>query len=105
MPLSPITNGKDFQFFEKTDVSSLSFGGNADVAFNFRGQQSLSIVNEGSDVIEYSFNGNTVHGDMTPSTPTAAIFFDNRRVSKIWFRVAAGGSGTHTIRVEAWAAH
>ena len=101
MPRSPITNGKDFNFFRKTDVTKTAFTGNSDIAFNFRGQFSFSMVNEGSSVIEYSFNGTVLHGDLTPGTTTEALFFDNRRVSKIWFSVA---SGSHTIRVEAWAA-
>jgi len=98
----PKTWGKDFDFFYKGDVVVRANGwrANADAVFNFRGQVSFSIVNEGTQVIEYSFNGNTLHGDLTPGTPTQAIIFDNRRVSRIWFRTSAPGQ---TIRVEAWA--
>jgi len=102
MPRSPITTGKDFNFFRKVDSSSTFFTETALIAFNFKGLASFSLVNEGAGVVEYSFNGNTLHGDMIPGTVTASLFFDNRRVSKIWFR--SPGGGTNTMRIEAWAA-
>jgi hypothetical protein len=106
MPV-PITQGKDFNFFQTLAVTDGYFNHNplndADVFFNFRGQVSFSLVNEGAGIIQYSFNGQTLHGDMTPGTPTQAIFFDNRRVSKIWFRLR-GGQPDSTVRVEAWGA-
>ena len=71
-----------------------------DVMFNIKYQLSFSMVNEGNVKVEYSFNGNTLHGDMTPGTSTSSITFDNRKVSKIWFRVPDGGSAI--VRVEAW---
>lgn len=95
-----IDNGKDFNFFQKVTVTNTSFADDADVVFNFRGQQSFTLVNEGSVTIEYSFNGNTLHGDLTPGTNTAALLFPNRRVSRIWFRAASSS----TVRVEAWSA-
>jgi hypothetical protein len=96
----PITNGKDFNFFTKVNVSNAVFAESSDVIFNFRGQFSFSLINEGSGIVEYSFNGSVLHGDMKPGSPSEALFFDNRRVSKIWFRAL---SGTNTIRIEAWA--
>lgn len=101
MQRDPITKGKDFNFFQKVNVSQTTFGGESHIIFNFRNQCCFSMVNEGSGVVEYSFNGEVLHGDMTPGTSTEAMLFDNRRVSKIWFRVV---SGTHIVRVEAWAA-
>jgi hypothetical protein len=108
MPINrgPITRGADFNFFEKLEVTNTTFGDpndgyQADIIISLRGPlKTLFLVNEGSEVIEYSFNGNTLHGDLTPGTPTAALSFDNRPVSKMWFRVAGGSS---IIRVEAWA--
>lgn len=92
--------GRDHNFFEKTTVNDAAFPDSANVLINVRYVNGFSLVNEGSAVVEYSFNGNTVHGDLTPGTPTEAIFFDNRRVSKIWFRTASAGQ---IVRVEAWA--
>lgn len=97
-----IVAGKDFNQFTKPTITNSSFPVDADVFFNFRGLVSFSLVNEGSGVIDYSFNGTTVHGDLTPGTPTAAIFFDNRRVPCIWFRLKSGAASV--VRVEAWAA-
>lgn len=98
----PIVNGKDFNFFQKVTVDGYEFPQLADVAISFRGQFSFTLVNEGNNVIEYSFNGNTLHGDLTPDTPTSALAFDNRRISKIWFR--APGGGDPVVRIEAWTA-
>lgn len=69
--------------------------------FKFRySNLSFSLVWKGTGIIEYSFNGNTVHGDMESSTPTQAMFFDNRIVQGIWFRVKSGSGGD--IRIECW---
>jgi hypothetical protein len=100
MPRGPITSGVDHNFFQKVIVTATSFPADSDVVMRFRGAvKTLTMVNEGASVIEYSFNGNTLHGDMTPGTPTAALSFDNRPMSKIWFRTAGGPA---TVRVEAW---
>jgi hypothetical protein len=108
MPLNlgKITNGVDFNYFKRIVVTSTEFGSAsddyaADAFLNIKGGiKVLTLVNEGANTIEYSFNGNTIHGDLIPNTPTAALSFDNRTVSKIWFRVTAAGPST--IRVEAW---
>lgn len=86
-------------FFSKVSVTSAVFPSEAQAVIDIRyGTQAFSLVNEGSAVVEYSFDGINVHGDMTPSSPTAAIFFDNRSVMRIWFRT----TGTSIVRVEAW---
>ena len=101
--MAAITQGKDFNYFKKVTVINAEFDSeNPEVVFNFRNQVAFSIINEGDTIVEYSFNSSTLHGDMTPGTPSSAIVFDNRRVSKIWFRNPSGGS--NIVRVEAWAA-
>lgn len=102
MPLPKKTVGKDFDFFSLNTIISDEFGENANIAINIRGQQSFSIVNYGPNDIEYSFNGNVVHGDMRVGTPTEAIIFDNRRISGVWLRLITAG-GSAEIRFEAWA--
>ncbi len=68
----PITDGVDFNFFQKVIVTNTTFGVGADgyaadVLILLRGNViGFTLVNEGSEVVEYSFNGNTLHGDMTP---------------------------------------
>lgn len=95
------TLGYDRNFFQKITVASGTFGGSSvdgyqpDMIITFSTYTVTFILESGS--IEYSFNGNTVHGDMTSSTPSASLTFQNRVISKIWFR------GTGTVRVEAWA--
>ena|SRR3972149_1802208 len=97
--VQPIIQGVDFNYFSKITVDGYNFSNESDIYLNIRGQQTFSLINEGSAVIEYSFNGNTLHGDLTPNSPTAALFFDNRRVTAIWFRTTAPGQ---VVRVEAW---
>ena len=103
----PITQGKDFNFFRKLFVTSNTFAHNtnsdADVVFNFRFQVGFSLINEGTSVVQYSFNGNTLHGDMTPGTSSAALFFNHRSVSQIWFRKEDADGYDGYVRVEAWA--
>lgn len=98
----PITRGIDYNYFNKLTISAASFATNSDAAPISRGQITFSLVNEGTGVIEYSFNGNTLHGDLTPGTPTAALFFDDRRVGQIWFRLKSGAASI--VRIEAWSA-
>lgn len=95
----PKTQGKDYNFFVKINITDTTFPSNSQVMIPFADQFGFSLVNEGSSVVEYSFNGNTLHGDLTPGTPTAAIIFDNRRIPAIWFRA----SSPSIVRIEAWA--
>lgn len=98
-PYNKILYGRDFNYFKR--VTSVTAGGAAfatdcDVMIPIS-TQALTFNLESGSFIEYSFNGNTVHGDMTAGLASANLKFDNRVVSKIWFR------GTGIIRVEAWA--
>ncbi|HLG26317.1 MAG TPA: hypothetical protein VI423_00865 [Paenisporosarcina sp.] len=98
----PITDGKSFNFFQKVTVSGADFTEDADVVFNFRGQEGFYIVNYGPGTVQCSYNGNTVHGEFKPSTPTESQQFDHRRVSRIWFKLTSGGASE--VVVQAWAA-
>jgi len=63
----------------------------------------VMFTNETSgSVVEYSFNGTTVHGvlDGTATSTTRVVKFDNRVVSLIWFRLKSGGPAT--ITATAW---
>lgn len=96
------THGRDFNFFTKLTVSTVSFGGSSvdgyqpDTVITFPTYAVTFQLESGSSV-EYSFNGTTVHGDMTSGKASATLIFENRVISKIWFR------GTGVVRVEAWA--
>jgi len=95
------TDGFDYNFFKKVTVDTATFPEDCQVFINIRANvMSFSLINEGSDVVEYSFNGNTLHGDLTPSTFSESLVFENRPISKIFFRAPSGGSPV--VRVEAW---
>lgn len=100
--------GRDFNFFEKVNVVAADFGSESvsgeqpDVVFTFI-TTSLLLLNEASSgVVEYSFNGTTVHGELDSAGTSKGMVFDNRTVSMIWFRVKSGSTGPMSVRVEAW---
>jgi hypothetical protein len=102
-PYGTINYGKDHNYYSITAVDGYDFKANCDIVIRFT-TQGASFINLGSlstQAVQYSFNGITVHGDLTPTTPSAAMMFDNRVVCKIWFRIAPGSSAS-TVRVEAW---
>jgi hypothetical protein len=92
-----IVLGRDYNFFQK-----LNFGGSADFATECDiiipfSTYTVTFQLESGGPVSYSFNGNTVHGDMTTGKSSASLTFENRVISKIWFKGTAG-----VIRVEAW---
>lgn len=91
-----IVIGRDFNFFNKITVSAGSFSANCDLLITFP-TYTVTFSLESGTSVEYSFNGNTLHGDMTSGKTSASLTFENRVISKIWFR------GTGVVRVEAWA--
>lgn len=99
--------GRDYNFFEKLNVVATTFGGDSvdgyqpDMAIRFP-TTGLTILNEGTGIVEYSFNGHAVHGELDSAKASAGMSFDNRHVSLIWFRVKSGSTGPITIRVDAW---
>jgi len=105
-----ISKGRDYNFYQKISVIASDFGTNAidgqqpDVLFTFSAQ-TIMLLNENTSstsVVEYSFNGYTVHGELDPTLPSKGLTFDDRSVPCIWFRVKAGSSGPITVRVDAW---
>jgi hypothetical protein len=105
-----ITQGRDFNFFQIYSVSETSFGGaSVDgyqpalvITFPTAG---LIFTNETSgQVVEYSFNGQTVHGqlDGTSTSTTRIMTFLNRPVCCIWFRLKSGSAGPASITTTAW---
>jgi len=98
-----INVGYDTNFFQLITISNTEFPDDSSVKINIKDQQCVSLVNYGSATVEYSFNGNILHGDLRPDTPTEGVIFDNRRVDQIWLRSPTGVACE--IRVEAWAKH
>jgi hypothetical protein len=95
-------------FYQKVSVIESDFGSesvdgyqpNIIIRFNTAG---VIFQNEGTGVVEYSFDGWTVHGELDSTLPSRTMSFDNRIISMIWFRVKSGSSGPITVRVDAWA--
>ncbi len=104
-----IAQGLDYNYFKLVSVSNTTFGSptdgyTPDVNIWFPTQM-LSLINYGlnsSESIEYSFSGFSTHGELVPGTPSTALVFDNRPVSKIWFKIKQGSNGPVDIRVEAF---
>jgi hypothetical protein len=95
---------KKHNFFNKASVSTTSFADCA-VSWDFI-SAGFMLLNESStaaDIIEYSFDGGeTVHGDLSPSLPSAGLGFDNRHENAIYFRRKTAGVAV-SVRIEAWA--
>jgi hypothetical protein len=89
------SRGKDFNFYQRVTATAGTFPvvGNPDVQIAFRGPRRMMFVCRSGTDVEYSFNGNTVHGTISANQ----IFnFDVRSEDKIWFR------GTGVVDVHAW---
>lgn len=102
------TQGRDFNFFQKLSVVSSSFGSTSldgaspDMFIPFV-TKGVSFLNEGTGIIEVSFNGTTVHDELNTSTiGSKFLLYNSRVVSLIWFRVQSGSSPS-IISVRAWA--
>jgi hypothetical protein len=87
-----------WNFFEVVSVDGYSFLDDPDVNITFI-PQGFYFLNRGSRIIQYSFDGETLHGDLNPNDESAGIQFNNRCECKVWFR---GDDGYGTVRVEAW---
>lgn len=102
-PKAAITYGRDYNFFKNATPGSATpgvFTTDCDVVINMNAPTYTVTFYCVSGTVEYSFNGNTIHGTMDSTGATAPNFlvFENRVISKIWF----AGSATN-VRVEAWA--
>lgn len=94
-PFLPIDYGRDFNFYTKRTVSNTNYTTNCHEVIRFP-TFSVTFHLETGTRVEYSFNGSTTHGDMTSGKASATLTFENRVISKIWFR------GDGYVRIEAW---
>ena len=53
-------------------------------------------------IVEYSFNGKNLHGELNPDLPTKGMTFQYRPIVRIWFRVKAGSFGPIVVRIDGW---
>ncbi len=107
------TQGRDFNYYNSTAVSwtaqfgapdgyTLLDGYGPDLVITFPTYGIIFTNETSASVVEYSFNGSTVHGvlDGTAGSTTRSVTFLNRQQSLIWFRLKSGGAGT--ITTTAW---
>lgn len=87
-----------YNYFATFLVDGYAFPATPQVYFGFNSQGFL-FLNKSSYILEYSFDGNRLHGDLDPSDASIGLTFDNRTECKVWFR-AVDGYGE--VRVEAW---
>jgi len=107
-----ITNGRDFNFFQSISVTATTFGGGSvsgqqpDILISFPTYGIIFTNETPGQVVEYSFNGTTVHGqlDGAVTSTTRVVTFLNRAIGNlVWFRLKSGSSGPATITTTAWA--
>jgi hypothetical protein len=97
MPKGPITSGVDHNYWNRIVVSDPNFPNDAQAVLQFKSYvNEFILTHEAGAAVEYSFNGNTKHGEVDATNRPQVQF--KRPVSKIWFRSAGG-----TISVEGWA--
>jgi len=115
-----VTLGYDRNFFQKLSVTATGFGSNNATSPYVPGPQPDMIIpfntecviltnlslgdgyTVGGSVVEYSFNGQVVHGELGSSTQNVSLTFQNRPVAKIWFRLQSGTAGPVNVSVQAW---
>jgi len=90
-----------FNYFKNILVDGYDFPTVPQVKMDFN-SQGIALLNLGTKIAEYSFNGTDLHGTLDPSNPSRGIIFDARVESKIFFRATQDGYGMR-IRVECWA--
>ena len=107
--LTKRTQGRDFNFFKKFSVTSTTFGTGAlsdqpDGIITFPTSGIIFSNETAGQVVEVSFNGNTVHCELdgTVGSTSRQLTFLNRSVSMMYFRVKSGSAGPISIRIEAW---
>jgi|SRR5579859_2772013 len=106
-----ITNGKDYNFYKNLSITAATFGGASTsgaqpdiiITFTTYGSIFTNLTSASGHIVEYSFNGQTVHGILDGSNQyLASLNFSNRVISLVWFRIQAGSSGPANVIVQAW---
>ena len=97
-PGAPIAYGRNFNYYNKYTVTNGTFNTNADIIITFQ-TYTVTFDLESTGVVQYSFNGNYIAGEMDSSWASKTLVFQNRALSKIWFKLI---SGSGIVRVEAW---
>lgn len=91
-------------FFSIETVDSTDYPNDPQCEFGFKGVSGagLSLLNKGSKIVRYSFDGETDHGELDPTDPSVGEVFDNRKRGQLWLRLADDETGSTTVKVVAW---
>ena len=82
-----------FNFFDRILIATTDFSDHVvSWSFNSTGILLLNESTSAVDIIQYSFNGTDLHGELRPGTVAAGLAFDNRTESSIYFRLASGAA-------------
>jgi hypothetical protein len=117
--IGKLTYGYAHNFFVKLTVSWTAFGANTvdgyqpDTIINLIEPTqtviftNLTAAGTGNTlvpgaVLEYSFDGNTVHGELGSCFQNISLTFQDRVISTIWFRVQTSSGGSPIVSVQAW---
>lgn len=95
--------GQTFSYFKKITVSRTTYGDpndgyRCDIQIPFV-CQGFSLSNQTGSVVSVSFDGFTDHDELDTTLVTKFVQYDNRVVSKMWFKVP---SATATVVVRIW---
>lgn len=87
------------KYFNRVSVSNASFPSpsSPDISTGFPG--SISLINEGTGIVEYSFDSINLQGDLVPGTGSQEVVFEDTGLNVIWFRLKSGP--VSNVRVEA----
>ena len=117
-----LTQGRSYDYFGKLAVSWTTFGGGQNdgyspdvfIPFVTQNTQFINLTLDGympsssattlgtTSTVEYSFNGNTVHGELGTGVHNIAQSFPDRVICLVWFRVKSGSSGTISVSIQAY---
>lgn len=85
-------------FCQKVAVSVTSFATNPDISLDFE-PKNVAVMSQDTDAsleAEVSFDGVNVHGYLKPTTPSAALLYENPP-KKIWLKVTSGAAVIQVI--------
>jgi hypothetical protein len=112
--------GRSYDFYNKLGVTWSNFGGgnngNPDLFIPFE-TDTVQLINltvdqfipasssgalAATSVVEYSFNGTQVHGELGSGVHNIERTFIDRVIGLIWFRIQAGSTGPIVVTTQAW---
>jgi hypothetical protein len=92
---------KERFLFQKFTILSSTFDVEPDVVFDIIEYNSLLFINESNAIVEISFDGTNVHGELNSTLGIKSLLVNYSNINKIWFRLVAGVSATILIQNDA----